>query len=78
LTGSDATKSGPISGVITNWPFGLRWLDASLARNLLYEIPADAVRPVSSRMRVRIAFAVADAVRGGRAKLNRPINGFPA
>ena len=33
--GSDAMKSGPISGVMTNWPFGLRWLDASLARNLL-------------------------------------------
>ena len=28
-------KSGPISGVMTNCPFGLRWLDASLARNLL-------------------------------------------
>jgi hypothetical protein len=28
-------KSGPVSGVMTNWPFGLGWLDASLARNLL-------------------------------------------
>ena len=33
--GRDAMKSGPISGVMTNCPFGLRWLDASLARNLL-------------------------------------------
>jgi hypothetical protein len=34
-TGRDAMKSAPISGVMTNWPFGLRWPDASLARNLL-------------------------------------------
>ena len=54
-------KSGPIAGVMTNCPFGLRWLDASLARGLLWEIPADAVRPVSLRMRARISFAVADA-----------------
>jgi len=33
-----------------------------LARNLLYEIPAEAVRPVSSRMRVRISLAVDHAV----------------
>jgi hypothetical protein len=41
---------------------GLQWSEASLARNLLYEMPADAVRPVSSKMRVRISAAVADAV----------------
>ena len=34
-TGNDAMKSGPIAGVMTNCPFGLRWLDASLARSLL-------------------------------------------
>ena len=43
--GSDPVKFGdrqgcdevrrPSQGVMTNWPFGLRWLDASLARNLL-------------------------------------------
>jgi hypothetical protein len=34
-TGSAAVKFGPMSGVMTNWPFGLRWPEASLARNLL-------------------------------------------
>ena len=55
-------KVAPISGVMTNWPFGLRWPDASLARNLLEEMPAEAVRPVSWKMRARISLAVAEAV----------------
>lgn len=34
-TGSVSTQAAPMSGVTANWPFGLRWSDASLARNLL-------------------------------------------
>ena len=34
-TGRDSTKASPLSGGITNWPLGLRWSEASLARNLL-------------------------------------------
>ena len=30
-----ATNASPSSGVTANWPSGLRWPDASLARNLL-------------------------------------------
>ena len=46
--GSDAMKPGDrqrcdeilaLSGVVTNWPFGLRWPDASLARNLCRKCP---------------------------------------
>ena len=33
-TGSEATNSGPFSGVITHRPSGLRWSEASLAMNL--------------------------------------------
>ena len=62
VTGNASTKASPISGVTTCWPFGLRTFDASLAMNLLYEMPADAVRPVSSRIRALISFAVAEAV----------------
>jgi putative transposase len=38
LTSASARSSemnGPISGAITYWPFGLRWSEASFARNLL-------------------------------------------
>ena len=34
-TGSSSTKAAPFSGGITVWPLGLRWSEASLARNLL-------------------------------------------
>ena len=34
-TGKASTKAGPILGVMTNSPSGLRWSEASLARNLL-------------------------------------------
>ena len=34
-TSSVATNCGPIAGGMTNCPFGLRWSDATLARNLL-------------------------------------------
>ena len=34
-TGSGSTNASPISGVMTYWPFGLRWSEASFARNLL-------------------------------------------
>ena len=46
-TGSVSTNAGPDSGVMTYWPFGLRWSEASFARNL-YEMPADAFSPVSA------------------------------
>src|SRR5580693_2645352 len=47
-TGRVATKASAWSGMIANWPFGLRVSDAILARNLLQEIPAEAVSVVSS------------------------------
>ena len=34
-TGRASTNAAPSSGMMANWPFGLRWPDASLARNLL-------------------------------------------
>jgi hypothetical protein len=34
-TGRASTNAGPISGVMTYWPFGLRWSEANFARNLL-------------------------------------------
>jgi hypothetical protein len=34
-TGNASTTAGPIAGVITYWPFGSRWSEASFARNLL-------------------------------------------
>lgn len=43
---------------MTNWPFGLFWSDAILARNLLYEMPAEAVRPVTSRIFALIISAI--------------------
>ena len=46
-TGSVSTNAGPMRGVMTNSPSGLRWSDASLASNLLYDTPAEAVSPVS-------------------------------
>ena len=60
--GRAATKSGPIAGVITNNASGFRWSEATLAKNLLYETPAEATRPVRSRISARIAFATAVAV----------------
>ena len=54
-------KPAPILGVMTNKPSGLRWLEAILARNLLYETPADAVSPVSARIRARISSAISVA-----------------
>ena len=63
-TGSASTKPGPMRGVITNSPSGLFWSDASLARNLLYDTPAEAVSPVSALIfaRIRSAIAVAEAI----------------
>jgi hypothetical protein len=61
-TSNASTKAGPISGVMTNCPFGLRWPEASFARNLLWDTPAEAVRPVRSRIRARISLATRTAV----------------
>src|SRR5262249_42755274 len=60
--GKVSTNAAAIAGGTMNWLLGLQWSEASLARNLLYEMPADAVRPVSSKMRGRISAAVPDAV----------------
>lgn len=62
LIGKASTKAGPWRGVMTNWPFGLFWSEAIFARNLLYEIPAEAVRPVTLRISALIisAMVVAD------------------
>ena len=68
VTGSAATNASPSPGWIANWPSGLFCSEASLARNLLYDTPAEAVSPVTSRMRARIARAVAQAV-GSPARL---------
>ena len=46
---------------MTNSPSGLRWSEASSARNLLYDTPAEAVRPVSARIAARISAAMAVA-----------------
>jgi hypothetical protein len=61
-TSSPSRKPGPISGVMTNWPFGLRWLEASFARNWLWKTPADAVSAVHSRMAARIFRAIREAI----------------
>jgi hypothetical protein len=37
-TGSTSTKTGPISGAMTYWPWGLRWSE-SFARNSDPELP---------------------------------------
>ena len=55
-------KSGPIAGVTTNCPFGLRWLDASWRGTCCRRYRRVPCRFASSRMRARISFAVADAV----------------
>jgi drug/metabolite transporter (DMT)-like permease len=60
-TGKDSTKTGPISGVMTYWPFGLRWSEVSFARNFLYEMPAEALSPVTSLILARIASATSRA-----------------
>ena len=51
-------KGGPIAGVMTNRPLGLRWSEASFARNLLYDTPADAVSWVSAQIRSLICSAI--------------------
>jgi hypothetical protein len=61
-TGSGARKASTPAGFTTNWPSGLRQSLAILARNLFGAMPADAVRPVSSRMAARIASATAVAL----------------
>src|SRR5262249_26002588 len=59
-----STKFGPIAGVMTKRPSALQWSEANLARNLLYETPADAVSWVSARIFALIcsAISVADAM----------------
>jgi len=52
------------SGSITNRPSGFFISDAILARNLLNEIPADAVSPVFFRISffISLAISVADPI----------------
>ena len=49
-SGGVSTKEGPIFGLMTTRPSGLRCSEASLARNLLYDTPAETVRLVSARI----------------------------
>ena len=62
LTGRLATKSGPAFGGITACPFGLLRSLAIFARNLQYEIPAEALSPVTSLIRARIIIAISVAI----------------
>lgn len=48
----------PVAGVMTKRSSGLRWSEASLARNLLQEIPADAVSWVSARISAVLCSAI--------------------
>ncbi|WP_042002204.1 hypothetical protein [Streptomyces sp. AcH 505] len=54
FTARRSTKPGPIRGVMTAWPFGLFRSLAIFTRNLQYEVPAEALRPVTSLMLARI------------------------
>ncbi|CFW89275.1 Uncharacterised protein [Bordetella pertussis] len=62
-TGKGCRKSSTREGLITNRPSGLFQSEAILARNLLGATPAEAVRPVSSRIwrRMICATSVAEA-----------------
>ena len=51
-------KSKTFSGSISNTPFGLQWLDAILAINLLWAIPTEQVIPSCSSTRRRIKSAI--------------------
>ena len=62
FTGSASTKDGPLLGVMTAWPFGLLRSLAIFARNLQYEMPAEALRPVTSLMRARMMVAISLAI----------------
>jgi hypothetical protein len=43
--GRALTNAGPISGAMTNGPFGLAVVGASFARSLLQGVPTEAFRP---------------------------------
>ncbi len=45
-------------------PFGLLISEATLAKNLFTEIPAEAVRPVSSKIfcRISLSISLADSI----------------
>lgn len=55
LTLRPATKAGPIFSVITACPVGLLRSLVISARNLQQEIPADALRSVTSLMQARMS-----------------------
>ena len=54
------------SGRITVRPSGLSMAEATLARNLLNDTPAEAVSPVCARISRLIARAIPVALRGPR------------
>ncbi|MNT31613.1 hypothetical protein D3C72_1674580 [compost metagenome] len=60
-TGKGSRKASTLLGRTTNRPSGLFQSDAILARNLLGATPADAVRPVSSRICWRMTWATSVA-----------------
>lgn len=59
--GNPAMNSSAWSGCIVQRPSGLRKSEATLARNLLYDIPAEATRFNSFRIRTFISRAISTA-----------------
>lgn len=47
---------------MTVWPFGLLRSDAILAKNLLYGMPADALRPATDLIFARISSVISVAI----------------
>ena len=59
FTGSSLMNAPTWSSRSSNCPFGFRQSDAILANSLFPAIPAEAVRPVSSSISLRISHATA-------------------
>lgn len=55
-------ERGPFLGVVTAWPFCLSKSLAILARNLLWEISADALSPVTCMILAHISKAISVAI----------------
>ena len=51
-------NSGPRAGLMKKMPLDLFYPEAILARNFLYETPAEAESRVSARIRARMALAI--------------------
>ncbi len=64
FAGRVSMNAATMAGLTVCWPLGLRRSLAILASILLGAIPAEAVRPVVSKMRARISRAISVAGRG--------------